>query len=256
MKKEVIVADGYKDDSCVEHYISHLPSSFEQGGAMLWDGRNKVKAFTMASGKEIVVKRFKKLMIVQKIGYLFRTHKAIKAFANGCELVRRGIDTPQPIACIMHYQHKLVADAYYICERNDLPPIEDLLYRDDWDEELATAFGHFVVTLHRHGVLHHDLNDTNVRFARNENGEYVFSLIDINRMSFYDRIEDVPMRERIENITRFTNRIKLFELVARIYAREFGLDIDQWLPQAIEQKQRHDRNRRWRKRMVHPFRHK
>lgn len=256
MKEKVIIASEYADDDSLNDFIHTLPSSFGQCPEVLWSGRNEVRALSLHSGRQIVVKRFKTPMLIQQLGYLFRTHKARKAYLNAQELLRRGIDTPHPVACILHYRQCLIHDAYYISLRNDNPPIEDLLYRDDWDEDLARAFALFAATLHRRGILHHDLNDTNVRYARNADGEYLFSLIDINRMSFYDRLEDIPMKERIENITRFTNRAKLFEYVAREYALSFGLDITTWLPRAVRQKKRHDINRYRRKRLVHPLRYR
>ena len=256
MKEKVIIASEYADDDSLNDFIHTLPSSFGQCPEVLWSGRNEVRALSLHSGRQIVVKRFKSPMLIQQLGYLFRTHKARKAYLNAQELLRRGIDTPHPVACILHYRQCLIHDAYYISLRNDNPPIEDLLYRDDWDEDLAKAFALFAATLHRRGILHHDLNDTNVRYARNADGEYQFSLIDINRMSFYDHLEDIPMKERIENITRFTNRANLFEYVAREYALSFGLDITTWLPRAVRQKKKHDINRYRRKRLVHPLRYR
>lgn len=256
MKTKVYIANEYEGNASLEAFIHALPQSFEQGGEMLWNGRNKIKSFVLDDGKDIVVKRFKPLKAIQKFGYLFRDHKAHKAFVNGQELVRRGFDTPQPIACVEHREGGLISDAYYLCGHNDMPPIEDLLCRDDWDKELATAFARFVASLHQQGILHHDLNDTNVRFARNEKGEYAFSLIDINRMSFYDKMDDIPMKERIENMTRFTGRLSLFEFVAKEYAAVCGLDINACGQQAVEQKKRHDRNWYRRKRLLHPFRYR
>ena len=64
------------------------------------------------------------------------------------------------------------------------------------------------------------------------------------------------MKERIENLTRFTGRIDLFEHVAREYAKNCGLPIEEWTKEAVEQKKRHDRNWYRRKRILHPFRKK
>jgi len=256
MKHIAFIAKEYKTNDSLNRFIQELPDSFNADGELLWNGRNKIKAVVLDGGKEIVVKRFKPLKVIQKLGYLFRLHKAHKAFINGEELIRRGFDTPFPVACVELHKGHLISDAFYICERNDMSPIEDLLCRDDWDKELATAFARFLASLHKQGVLHHDLNDTNVRFCKTKNGKYQFSLIDINRMTFYDKIEDIPMKERIENMTRFTGRISLFEYVAKEYARTFGLDIEEWSARAVKQKQQHDRNWYRRKRLLHPFRNR
>lgn len=251
MGKKIFITEQYKHNESVTQFIDDLPSSFEKGGKLLWNGRNMVKSFLQTDNNVIVVKRFKSLGVIQKLIYLFRKHKAYNAFHNGIKLLERGIQTPEPIACIELTSMGFIEKAYYICKRNGNPPIEDLLYRDDWDHDLAIAFAGFAYKLHKAGVLHHDLNDTNVRYSQ-EGGNYEFSLIDINRMSFYNNIEDIPMKDRIENLTRFTNRLSLFEVVAREYARLCNLDIETWIPVAIEQKKKHDLNRYRKKRLVHP----
>lgn len=253
MNIRLLISEQYKGDRQLKELTDGLPDSFTRSGEMLWNGRNKIKAIMMEDGREAVVKRYKPLNLFQKLSYAFRPHKACKAYINGLELVRRGFHTPYPIAYVEIRNWRFIKDAYYICERMDMPPIEDLLYRDDWDKGLATAFARFTAQLHKQGILHHDLNDTNVRFASKDN-EYEFSLIDINRMSFYDSIDDVPMKERIENLTRFTGRIDLFEFVAREYASCLGLPVEEWTQTAVEQKKRHDRNWYRRKRILHPFR--
>ena len=255
MNIKIHIAEPYKNDIQLKKLIDNLPDSFSNVGEMLWNGRNKIKAFKMECGKELVIKKFKTLNPIQRIIYALRPHKAHKAYINGIELIKRGFHTPYPIAYVEIRNWQFIKDAYYICERNDMPPIEDLLYRDDWDNNLASAFALFAVQLHKQGILHHDLNDTNVRFT-NDGNKYEFSLIDINRMSFYDSIDDIPMKERIENLTRFTGRIDLFEHVAREYAKNCGLPIEEWTKEAVEQKKRHDRNWYRRKRILHPFRKK
>lgn len=253
MKQVSSINPHYKESEALKNFMHGLPRNFELGGTMLWNGRNKIKAFPIENGEEIVVKRFKRLRPLQKLIYSVRRHKARKAYENGIELTRRGFDTPTPIAFMEIWSDKLLKDAYYICGRNDNPPIEELTYRDDWNKELAIAFAQFAACLHMAGVLHHDLNDTNVRYSIKDD-QYAFSLIDINRMTFYDSIDDIPMKERIENLTRFTGRIDLFEFVAREYARACGLDVEEWTNTAVEQKRRHDRNWYRRKRLLHPFR--
>ena len=253
MNIQLRISEQYKGDKLLKELIDNLPDSFTSASEVLWNGRNKIKAFKIEDGKEAVVKKFKPLNLIQKLSSAFRLHKAEKAYINGLELIKRGFHTPFPIAYVEIRNWRFIKDAYYICERNDMPPIEDLLYRDDWDKDLALAFAHFAVQLHQKGILHHDLNDTNVRFAK-RNNEYEFSLIDINRMSFYNSIDDIPMKERIENLTRFTGNIDLFECVAREYAKSCGLPIAEWTKKAVEQKKRHDRNWYRRKRILHPFR--
>ena len=82
-------------------------------------------------------------------------------------------------------------------------------------------------------------------------GHYTFSLIDINRMKFYTGYP--PMKECVENLTRFTGRMDVFELVAREYVKARGMEESQ-VQYFMNGKAEHDR--RWirRKSFTHKFR--
>ena len=189
--------------------------------------------------------------------YAFRKHKAHKAYCNALELVRRGVATPNPIAFVEQRKGLWLTDAYYICEATNLKSIEGEVDRDDWNRKLATAFGQFVAVLHSKGVLHHDLNDTNVLFDTDSEGSYRFEVIDINRMKFYDRGDDIPEKECVENLTRFTGRIDLFEYVIRAYASARNLnEVENFVERAVAQKRLHDLRWRRRKRFSKLFKHR
>lgn len=255
---KVLINPVYENDSKLHTFIDSLPDSFDNGSNILWNGRNKIKAFPLSlcnsDGTEelVVVKRFKKLNPIQKVIYAFRRHKARKAYENGLQLQARGFDTPEPIACVEIWRSVFLSDAYYLCRHFSGTEIAESLNKDDWDKDVAAAFAAFVARLHEAGILHHDLNSTNCLYNC-INGEYKFTLIDINRMDFYDDISAISMVDRIENLTRFTGRYDVFEFVAREYAVVCGLNVDEWSSQALAQKKRHDRNWYRRKRILHPW---
>jgi len=264
--KNVLINPQYADNKELLQYIDQLPESFDNGGTFLWYGRNKIKSYTVASDLAegtMVVKRFKHLSLIQKVVYSIRSHKARRAFSNGLELVKRGESTPEPLACVEIKKGPWLENAYYISGSTSLPPIEERTDRDDWDKVLATSFANYVAKLHEHGILHHDLNDTNVLYKTNCEGattnskdEYSFTLIDINRMKFYSEGKDIPLSECIENLTRFTGRLDLFEYVIRQYADARGFNQDEFAARAVAQKKRHDRNWARRKRISRTFKHR
>lgn len=251
----------YADRKGLRKYMEALPQSFWQGGEILWNKRNKIKAFdlpTDCDGEQpytIVVKRFKHLNIIQKLIYFFRPNKARRAFLNGMELVKRGVNTPDPIAAVEIKAGLWLNEAFYICDETTLQSIENETDRDDWNRQLAAAFANYVAILHDKGVLHNDLNDTNVLFQLDQDGSYHFSVIDINRMTFYPEDTTIPDKQCIENLTRFTGRLDLFEYVVHEYAKVRGLETETWVSMAIRQKRRHDRNWRRRKALLHPIKH-
>lgn len=262
MRKEEI-NPVYSDNTSLKQFIANLPDSFEQGGKLIWNGRNKIKAFNLGAeaengqSQDLVVKKFKPLSLPQKLGYLVHSHKARRAYHNGMEMISRGLRTPMPVAYVELRQWGLIEDAYYICGTTNWECIEPQTDRDDWNCNLATALGIFMAEMHRKGVLHHDLNDTNTLYNIDEQGRYAFEMIDINRMKFYPSLADIPMWERIENMTRFTGRLDLYEFVVRAYAKEMKMeDAESFVQRAVKQKIRHDRNWYRRKRLTRMFKKK
>ena len=245
----------YAGRQWLRDFVNRLPDAFDTGGKMLWDKRNKIKAFNV-DGNVVVVKRFKQLNALQKLIYALRRHKALKAFANGMELRHRGFETPEPMACVELRCGPFLKDAFYLCGETSDQSVEARFDRPDWDRELATAFAHYAASLHEKGVLHNDLNDTNVLYAPLPDGGFRFAVIDINRMKFYPEGQRIPDHECIENLTRFTGRLDLFEHVIREYAKARGLDDEDWASKGVAQKRRHDRNWYRRKRLLHPMKKK
>lgn len=224
-----------------------IEEMFDEIGDFVYTKRNKIKIINAPNGS-IVVKQFKRANPWQRIAYtFFRKSKAERAFENAKQLIERGIDTPQPIAFENIKKCGLFLQGYYISAVDNNPPIQQLLKKEDgWDKELAKAFAQFVAELHEKGILHHDLNSTNVLYHRDETGKYRFSVIDINRMDFYDSIDEIGINQLLENLTRFTGNMELFEFVAREYASARNINVEEFVAKALLAKTKHDEA--WRKR--------
>lgn len=259
--KTCVINAPYDNYAQLVQIIDKLPESFDLRGDVLWDKRNVIKIFNYKDDennqRKIVIKRFKHANFIQKLIYAIRIHKARKAYNNGLKFRAMDLPTPEPVAFVEFRHGPWLVDAYYISEATSLRSIESEVDRDDWNHKLATAFGQFVATLHSKGVLHHDLNDTNVLYDTDSAGNYRFEVIDINRMKFYDCGNDIPQKECIENLTRFTGRIDLFEYVIRAYAAARNIkDIEAFAKSAVAQKRLHDLKWRRRKRFSKLFKHK
>ena len=252
MNKTITINPKFSNDAQLQTLIEGLPESFESEGIMLWNKRNQIKDFG-----NIVVKRFKQPNWLQKSVYAIRKHKVRKAFENGLELIRRGFDTPEPMAAVELRDGFLLKEAYYFSRPDHAHGIKELTDRDDWNKPLATAFARFAAQLHQAGILHHDLNNTNVLYKLAGNGtDFHFSLIDINRMTFYPIGQQIPLTDCLENLTRFTGRMDLFEFVVREYAKARNMD-EAWVTGlGVAQKKQHDRNWYRRKRFTRLFKKK
>lgn len=238
-------------------YIERIPDVFEQEGTAVFQGRNVIKSFVVSADEgdvTLVVKRYKRPNIFQKIGYsFFRSTKACRAYENALELQRRGFSTPEPYGYIEQRKKGLVDYCYFISDVDDSHPISEQLNDiEEFNHALAEDYAHFVARLHQKGIIDIDLNSGNVLYQQQADGHYTFSLIDINRMTFYADTEYPPLAECMENLTRFTGRMDVFEYVAREYVKARGMSEDM-VQCFVETKITHDRNWRRHKAITHPF---
>lgn len=240
--------------------IEDIRKIFDKEGVTLYSGRNVVKKMVLSTHDgdiEMVVKRFRCRNIFQRIGYtLAGKSKAHKAYDNALQLESLGFNTPKAYAYYDYKSCGLLEECFFISgidNGTDLAERLPVYGGSRFSEEMASAFGSFVAHLHRAGVIHHDLNSTNVRFNIADDGEISFSLIDINRMDFYDG-NTIPLNVRMENLTRFTGRLDVTEAVARAYAKEIEADVESLTAAIVKQKVAHDRAWKRRKALLHPIR--
>jgi len=220
--------------------IDQLPEIFNTQGEIIYDERNVIKRFQI-DNITLIVKRYRRPNIIQRIVYtFFRSSKAKRSFFNARRLLEAGVQTPVNIAYIEQYQLGLLEYCYYISDVDDAPPIRERLIEPDiFDRTMATDFACFAAELHQKGILHGDLNSTNVLYHPQPDGHFLFSVIDINRMRFYDDFP--PIQECMENLTRFTGRMDLFKFVAEQYCKHLQLP-SEMVQQLIATKEKHDAN--------------
>lgn len=210
------------DFSCLSSFVSSLPQNFGQSGTTLYKGRNTVKSFDV-EGHALVVKHYKRPNAVQRVAYsFFKKSKAARAYIFAAMLRQKGFNTPHEVAYIELGNGILMSDCYFVSESCMLPPLTDLLRRDDFDRSAADALAQFMANLHEKGVLHGDLNLTNILYDRTTDGGFSFWLIDTNRSKFRQPTED----DCAENLKRLTHDKHLMEYVIRRYAEIRGLDAD------------------------------
>lgn len=235
---KIVVAPRYKD---LNDWIAVIPELVaNNSGEILYDGRNKIMQFKTPNGVDVVVKRYKRHDIFKQIAYsFFKPNKARRSFENAIALQAQGFNTPCEIAYIEDWSCGLLKQVYYVCEYTDNCAIRpELIEKEPFNRDLATAYAKFVAKLHDNGVLHRDLNPTNVLYGKNATG-YEFELIDINRMCFYNG--EVPIAECMENLTLFWWLTDVYRYVLDEYAQSRGWTSED-IAKAISVKQRHDKS--------------
>lgn len=205
-------------------FVEKLPQIFETEGSIIYDGRNMVKVYE-EKGEKLVVKRYKRPMLHQRIDYTFlRKSKARRAYEYALRLKELGIDTPEAIACVEEHKFGLFRTGYFVSTICTDPELKIL--RETPDEKLIDAFAAFVVRMHERGVLHGDLNLSNVlyRVDTNESNGYHFTVIDTNRSRFVD---EPSQQQCLRNMVRISHIRELNKQIIGRYAEIRGWDKDE-----------------------------
>lgn len=227
--------------------IAGVHERFSDEGKTIYSGRNTIKTI-MLGDTVVAVKRYRSLGLLKGIIYtLFRSSKALRSFRNSGELRRRKISVPEEVATIEVSRCGLLHTAYYICEYRQLPDIRtSLIDTNPYSDNLMQAYSEFVARLHERGILHRDLNPSNVLYEQKD-GSYDFYLIDINRMKFFDT--PVPKADCMENLTLFWWLTDTYKDMLKRYAAVRLWD-EEDIKTAVDVKIRHDRNWKRRKRIT------
>ncbi len=228
---EIVINKKYKDNKDLRTLISRLPSAFANGeGELLYDKRNKLRRFTLADGSVIIVKKYKRPNIFQKICYsTLWKNKAKKSFLFADFLIKLGVDTPEAIAYVTYKKFGFVSE-YYLATTEILGvesqiPMREMNANGDLEgmQELATPITILLIKLHENGFLHGDSNLSNF-ICRKKDGGYDLSVIDINRSRILNR--PATYKECIRNLRRTSHIHSILNMLARTYARHKGWDED------------------------------
>lgn len=221
-------------------YIASIPSRFSSFETTLHQGRNEIR-MTEYLNEKFVVKRFRSSSIFKRLIATIAGSKAKKAYYNALRLTERGIETPFPIAYVEERDKiGLITKSYLVTAFTDMKPICDEMNEfGEFNKPLMKDFALFVARLHKNGIIHNDLNSTNVRWQCHD-GHYSFSVIDINRMKVYTT--KAPNEHRcLDDLTRFCSMTDMYKYFILQYLKACGLPLSKY-ETALCIKQKHDRS--------------
>lgn len=215
-------------------WLEQLPARFAQSGEVIYDARNQIRVIQGPDGKLYNVKRYCIPKWYNRIAYVFRSPKAVRAYQNALILQQKEIATPYPIAYILCGRF-LIKESYLITEQSVLThTFYD--FRDGTiveKEDLIRAFAHFSAFLHNQGVLHLDYSPGNILYDYMD-GTWQFQLVDINRLRF----GSVSAKQGCSNLCRLWGRSDFFEVLAPVYASDRCIDAHKCLVWIQEQRQK------------------
>ena len=177
----------------------------DQDTEILLDRRNKVGVVPLPQqdGKnvDIVIKEFQSRG-VNRLKSLFLRGKAFKSWRGAVALIKRGVETPPPVAYLEKRKGLFLDQSFFLAERvsgvdeirflfPNLPPSEL--------RELLISLSQYLSTCHKKGILHRDLSDGNILVKKDKSGEFRFYLVDTNRIRIKKRI---GLLSRVKSLIR------------------------------------------------------
>ena len=206
----------------LNEFVQALPDQFDTlpDAEVLHQGRNVVK-MVEREGVRMVVKSYEHWSLVIRLLYgRLRRSKAVRAYRYAERLLAMGIDTPTPIAVVDVQRGGMLHQSLFVSAYSDYESaavINSYPAKTDMLQPLMDALAKFIFRLHDAGVLHKDLNITNILYKATADGEYKFQLIDINRMDFRSHLS---MNERIENMRRLSCQPTAYAYILERYAAQ------------------------------------
>lgn len=200
------------------------PDYFETQGELLFAGRNTIKRFCLG-GIDVAVKRYGHITAFNRLMYsTFRKSKAMRAYLHASQLRSLGISTPEEIAVIETYTKGILRDCYFISDYSSCHSMAFL--RDKgFDRKsmypLIDAMVEWIVELHDKGILHQDLNVSNILYKEMPGGKFVFQVIDNNRMKFSKK---PSMNMRLKNLRKLSVDMELHNYILKQYAQRVQHD--------------------------------
>ncbi len=216
----------------LQEYIESVPFTFEGNGDLIYAARNVLKK-QYVNDLTLVVKSFKKPFLLNRIAYsFFRKSKALRSFMYSMEIKRLGFLTPDPVAMIEIYKNGLISNSYYICRYDTGETVRQVMEgKVEGNEALLTAFARYTAALHEKGILHLDYSPGNILFNRLPDGEFQFSIVDVNRMKL---LSEIDCETVCQNMRRLCISREVLAFIMKEYASVRGWDTELVVKKAIE----------------------
>lgn len=220
-----IINERYKD---FQEFLLNIKSYFQENQNTIHKARNEIKVINYKNS-DLVVKSFKVPNFLNRIIYtFFRSTKAKKSYEYSLKI---GDFTPKPIGFIEFYDNLLLKDSYFVSEKfdYDFTIREPLLDKDFPDkEQIFKAFSNFTHSLHEAGIFHLDFSPGNI-LIKEQNGEYIFKIVDINRMKFRPLCNEL----RMKNFSKLWAKDEDLKIIIKEYAKISGMNEDIAIKKAL-----------------------
>ena len=217
-----------------KEFTLNIKSYFDKNSQTIHKARNELKIINY-NDTDTIVKSFKVPNIIRRVVYtFFRDSKAKKSYEYSLKIKEF---TPAPISYIEFYTNGLIEDSYFISEKFDYDfTIREPLLDDKFKnaDEVFKAFARFTYDLHENGILHKDYSPGNI-LIKEEEGGYIFKVVDINRMEF----RELSLDERLKNFNKLWAKDEYLTIMIKEYALISKEDENKCLNIALGYNQKH-----------------
>lgn len=203
----------------LKNFVENIKEFFNKSQNTVHKARNEIKIINYEN-QDFVVKSFKVPHILNRVIYtFFRSSKAKRSYEYSLKIASF---SPKPIGYIEFYDSFLIKDSYFISEKFDYDfTAKELLFSDNFPnkDDILKEFAKFTYILHENEIYHLDYSPGNI-LIKKEDGEYVFKIVDINRMQFFKPNIDL----RMKNFAKLWAKDEDLRTIAIEYSKVAKLD--------------------------------
>ncbi len=238
---QYIINEKYKD---FQEFLLNIKSYFQKNKNTIHKARNEIKLINHQN-IDFVVKAFKIPNFLNRIIYtFFKSSKAKKSYEYSLKI---GSFTANPLGYIEFYDSFLLKNSYFVSEKFDYDftirePLLDINFTKKI--EIFKAFAHFTLSLHEKGIYHLDYSPGNI-LIKEENDNFIFKIVDINRMKFLSLDVDL----RMKNFSKLWAKDEDLEIIVKEYAKILKQDEKELCKKAINFSKKHKNFKNLKKRL-------
>lgn len=225
-------------------FLKNIQNYFNNSTNSIHKARNEIKIVDF-NGEELVIKSFKIPNIINKIVYtFFRESKAKKSYDNSVKIIDF---VPKPIGYIEFKKFGLINDSYFVSEnfKYDFTIREPLLDEKFADKEaIFKSFAKFSYELHENNIFHLDYSPGNI-LIKQENGNYIFKIVDINRMGF----RTLNLDDRLKNFSKLWAKDEDLKTIVNEYAKLINSEAESCVTIALKYSKAHKDRKNTKKRL-------
>ncbi|RBQ31271.1 hypothetical protein CRU92_07335 [Arcobacter sp. FW59] len=227
-----------------KEFLLNIKNYFQENKNTIHKARNEIKVINYENS-ELVVKSFKIPNFINRVVYtFFKSSKAKKSYEYALKIA--GF-TPKPVGFIEFYKKFLLKDSYFVSEKfdYDFTIREPLLDKDfSQKDDILKAFAKFTYSLHEAQIFHLDFSPGNILIKKVDDN-FIFKIVDINRMKFLDLDIDL----RMKNFAKLWAKDEDLVIIIKEYAKISSQNENELIEKALNFSHKHKAKINFKKRL-------